>query len=138
MCRLKGNTVAGLPIKVPVRRALALLMLVLTFGSGVESVVGLLRDGEVHHESGASAVAHAAQSSGGDHGHEDAAPSGAHRHGRGHEHGTTNDHCTHTHSVALAPVFAFSLPAREFVLTYAEPVVHTGTGPRPLFHPPRA
>ena len=58
MCRLKGNTVAGLPIKVPVRRALALLMLVLTFGSGVESVVGLLRDGEARkahtHETRAS------------------------------------------------------------------------------------
>lgn len=82
------------------RRLLALTLLILTSASSMEAVVGVMRDGEVHHENAAVAAAHAQELSG-DHGHEDGARSGEHRHGEDHEHGTSTDHCTHVHSVAL-------------------------------------
>lgn len=120
------------------RRIVALLMLVLSFGSMTESVAGVLRDGEVHHESVGAAAAHAARTAG-EHGHEDATPSGNHdRHGPEHQHGTASDHCTHAHDVALPPSFAYDLPAKEALLVYAEPVAHTGIRSHPLFRPPKA
>lgn len=112
-------------------------MLALTVGSTVESVAGVLRDGEVHHESAATAAAHAGRSAG-EHGHEDAGSAGDHEHGPEHQHGTANDHCTHTHGMAPPASFAFDLPVTLIVLSYSEPVTHTGTESHPLFHPPKA
>lgn len=81
------------------RRIVAALALLTFFGSNAEAVEGMLRDGEVHHESGALAAAHAG--SGGEHGHEDGPLSDHSEHGSGHQHGTNTDHCTHQHGTAL-------------------------------------
>lgn len=120
------------------RRSIALLILFGTFGSNAESVVGVLRDGEVHHESPVAAAQHAANGVG-EHGHEDAAPSGSHQHGKEHEHGTSGDHCTHTHSVPLLLVFTRAFPVKESAVGYVEPpALHLGRISHPLFHPPKA
>lgn len=119
------------------RRLLALTLLFVTTVSSTEAVLGVVRDGEVHHENNAVAAAHAQQSSG-DHGHEDAAETGDHRHDEGHEHGTAGDHCTHTHSLALLTSTASPLLVEcvEFSTTDSRlphEVVSEG-----LAHPPRA
>ena len=87
------------------RRTIALLLLILTALTSVEVAEGMARDGEVHHESSATAVAHAAGPSG-EHGHEDAGAtsedSEAPDHGPDHQHGTGADHCTHVHGPAIS------------------------------------
>lgn len=118
------------------RRLAALLLLFVTFGSNAESVVGVLRDGEVHHESPMAAAQHVADGAG-NHGHEDAAASGTDHGGSQHDHGTSADHCTHTHSAALLPVFALELPTRELSVDFTEPAVHLARTSYPLFHPPK-
>ena len=92
------------------RRALAIALLILTPASATEAVVGVLRDGAVHHESAATAAAHRDAGPQGDHGREDSAPS--------HQHGTPADHCTHAHGTALANrvfslAFATSITAQR-------------------------
>ena len=73
------------------------LLMVLTAGQ-IESGVSLIFDGEVHHESAVTALDHAGM--GGEHGHEDSdAPT--HPHDDDHQHGTSADHCTHAHGVAV-------------------------------------
>ncbi|MEW5926043.1 MAG: hypothetical protein AB1941_01015 [Gemmatimonadota bacterium] len=120
------------------RRLLALLLLLLTAGSALESVLGELRDGEVHHESGALAALHGVDARG-DHGHEDGSLPGNHRHSRGHEHGTNSDHCTHQHGTAML-VTPFE-PLFSGLVQEIPPASRSrgphGT-PTPLFHPPRA
>lgn len=109
----------------------------LTLGSSAESVVGMLRDGEVHHETSAVALQHAAGSAG-EHGHEDVAPSDdEHQNGR-HAHGTAGDHCTHTHSEALFPASALALPAQESTVDFIEPSVRLARTFSSPFHPPKA
>lgn len=119
------------------RRPLALALLILTSAASVEAVVGVTRDGEVHHESPAVAATHAQRPSG-DHGHEDGAPSGEHSHDEGHEHGTSTDHCTHVHSVALLtsppPALAAEVAEISFT-TSASPRETVSAGFAP---PPRA
>lgn len=119
------------------RRLIALLLLLVMTGSMVEPVVGVLRDGVVHHETAASAAVHAAQAAG-DHGHEEGPPYD-HQHGRHHQHGTGADHCTHQHGLAFVtgdlPVPHVAILAdRDLV---AESVTPAGRHPLDLFHPPR-
>lgn len=118
------------------RRLLALTLLTLISASSTEAVVGVIRDGAVHHENAAVAAVHA-QESGGDHGHEDTA-SGEHSHDEGHDHGTASDHCTHTHGAA---VLTSSLP--PLVFETAEYHFTESVRPHALVsdgftHPPRA
>ena len=70
------------------------MLFALTF-SRAETVLGLLRDGAVHHETLAAAAVHSSSSTG-DHGHEDDDP-----HGPEHQHGTPSDHCTHQHGTVI-------------------------------------
>jgi hypothetical protein len=118
------------------RRLIALCLLLLTTSSNLEAVVGLLRDGRVHHEDLATATQHA--NADGEHGHEDASAPAGHRHGRSHEHGTSSDHCTHHHGMALIPSFAFLILTADGHIEYDETAVrHTSIFKR-LTHPPRA
>ena len=114
------------------------MLLTLTF-SNVETVLGVLRDGEVHHESAAAAATHALQTQG-EHGHEDGRPAGPeHEHGPQHEHGTAADHCTHQHGNLTAPqapalqVLAVSIPQ-----PFLEPFLWLDRFSEPSFRPPQA
>jgi hypothetical protein len=91
------------------RRAVALLALVITSASRAEVVVGEVRDAEVHHEGAAEAWAHT-QDAHGKHAHDRAddefsagalgdTPQDEHEDGA-HEHGGSSDHCTHIHGTA--------------------------------------
>jgi len=115
----------------------ALAMLLATGFAAIEPVVGLLRDGEVHHENVAEAALHAA-SHAGDHGHEHSSETPDHRHGPGHEHGTSADHCTHVHSLALFGAFALQICATESIFSFAEATLHTEAVSADLTRPPRA
>lgn len=102
--------------EIVLHRLTALLMLLTLAFSNVETVLGVLRDGEVHHESSAVAAGHAMQAQG-EHGHEDGRTQGPeHEHGPQHEHGTPADHCTHQHgnlTTSQAPtlaILAFTIP----------------------------
>ena len=119
------------------RRLIALTLLVLTSASSMEAVAGVMRDGEVHHENPAVAAAHA-QTSPGDHGHEDAANSDEHRHDEGHEHGTSTDHCTHVHSVALLNSPPPQLAVETAELFFTENVFPPEIVSEGFAHPPRA
>ena len=114
-------------------------MLLLLTASNVETVLGVLRDGEVHHESSATAAAHAMQGQG-EHGHEDGRPQGPeHEHGPQHEHGTPADHCTHQHgnlTTTQAPtlaILAFTIPQ-----VFPEPSLWLDRFSEPSFRPPQA
>lgn len=114
------------------------MLLLLTAGSALESALGELRDGAVHHESSAAAAFHALDAQG-DHGHEDGSLPGDHRHSRGHEHGTGSDHCTHQHGHAMpaaGPEPLFTLATREPASAAA--AFSPDRTPVRLFHPPRA
>lgn len=87
-----------------IRRLVAVLALVATSNSATESVLGALRDGAVHHESGAAAAIHRAARADGRHGHEDLAPRPDHQ--QTHQHGTAADHCTHQHGTAMIVTIA--------------------------------
>ena len=115
------------------RRLIALLMLVTVAGSSVESVVGQLRDGAIHHESISDAAAHASVSHG-EHGHEDESS-----HGPDHQHGTPTDHCTHQHGTPLrAPRVVLSLILRPISYSFVEPFVWSDRFSEPSFRPPQA
>lgn len=117
-------------------RLIALCVLLLTTASNLEVVVGMLRDGRVHHEDAATALVHA-ESGPGEHGHEDASAPANHRHGKGHEHGTSGDHCTHVHGVALVGSFSFLLLGGEAGVEYADAPLPDPLISEALVHPPR-
>jgi ABC-type Zn2+ transport system substrate-binding protein/surface adhesin len=119
------------------RRLLALTLLILTSVSSMEAVVGVMRDGEVHHENPGVAAAHA-QESAGDHGHEDAASPGEHSHDEGHDHGTASDHCTHTHSAAVLTSSPPPLVFETVEYHFTESVRPHALASDGFVHPPRA
>lgn len=132
--RRRALRVRGLGVLL--RRTVAALALLTFFGSSAEAVEGMLRDGEVHHESGAQAAAHAG--SGGEHGHEDGPLSDHSEHGSGHEHGTSSDHCTHQHGTAL-PAGQNPAPRMSAEVTLVPDAPgHPARISTTLFHPPRA
>ena len=124
---------------VMLQRLAALLMLLAITFSSAETVMGLLRDGAVHHESNATAAVHAVADHG-DHGHEDAAQVGAeHEHGPEHEHGTPSDHCTHQHGTVTAvrpPAISFDDSASPQV--FLDPALLRDRCNEPSFRPPQA
>lgn len=114
-------------------RLAAVLMLFTIAFSQTETVMGLLRDGGVHHESAAAAAVHSEYGQG-EHGHEDGAP-----HGPEHEHGTPADHCTHQHGNLFTPkspvlaILSYTIPQ-----VFLEPPLWFDRFSEPAFHPPRA
>jgi hypothetical protein len=118
------------------RQFVALCLLLLTTLSNLETVTGLLRDGAVHHEDAVAASAHA--DFGGEHGHEDASSPSEHRHNEDHEHGTSSDHCTHHHGIALVPSLSFLILGTEVVIHSPEALLPQSLVSATLVHPPRA
>jgi hypothetical protein len=119
----------------------ALAMLLATGFAALEPVVGLLRDGELHHEAVAEAAQHASRQAGvptGEHGHEPSSDTPDHPHGPGHQHGTSADHCTHVHSVALFAGFALEICAVESTFSFAEATLRTKAVSADLTRPPKA
>lgn len=117
------------------RRLIALLLLIVGTAFNMEAVTGLLRDGAVHHEDPAAAAVHA-DAAAGEHGHEDASgPSG--NQSEDHEHGTSSDHCTHQHGIALVPTIAFTIVSTEGLIEHSERLLpHPIISESPV-HPPR-
>ena len=125
------------PDSIPMlRRFVAFALVFAVSAMQAESVFGALRDGEVHHESGAQALSHSSGSHG-DHGHEDGPLS--HQHGDQHQHGTAADHCTHQHSTAApAAALALAYPPVQYVAPLTPPPAPAGGTLAAPFHPPRA
>ncbi|MQA91855.1 MAG: hypothetical protein GEU90_16805 [Gemmatimonas sp.] len=115
------------------RRLAAVLMLLTIAFSQMETVMGVLRDGKVHHDSAATAALHALNGQG-EHGHEDGAP-----HGPKHEHGTPADHCTHQHGAQVnqrAPELA--ILEHVFSTAFLEPLLWRDRFTEPFSPPPQA
>ena len=120
----------------PLRRFIALALLVGYLASSAEAVLGVVRDGSVHHESTAAAAIHQGEHDG-EHGHED--PGVGAEHDAEHQHGTSSDHCTHAHGMSL-PAFC-ALPVQVPLATAAEPtppLLETGVYAAVHFRPPKA
>lgn len=122
---------------VTLRRLIALVVLLAVAASGLESVVGMLRDGEVHHESLAAATVHKVASDGA-HRHDDRQIPAERDGGERHDHNTAADHCTHQHSAATVPVIAFALPADTSSDILDDPLLSSEGHTTHLPHPPRA
>ncbi|MCL7937884.1 MAG: hypothetical protein M8844_06970 [marine benthic group bacterium] len=93
-------------LRSKVVRRIALLLLAIVMVSALEPVVGLARDGAVHHETAAEAATHAGLANAA-HAHEtgeSASPTDA---DGGHEHGSPSDHCTHMHGIACPALPSF-------------------------------
>ena len=90
-----------------VRRGLALAILLAYMASAAEAVVGVVRDGAVHHESTLAAAVHRAEHLE-DHGYQHVEHEAQ---GSDHGHGTSADHCTHVHGVSLPTLCGFELLA---------------------------
>lgn len=126
------------------RRFIALILLIFSTATPLEAVAGMVRDGEVHHETAAQATQHAARTTG-EHGHEhDLASHGQdddgadEDHGPNHKHGTGADHCTHAHNPALSVgggnLTVAAISTRLPLLDVPVPSEHIVP---PLHHPPR-
>lgn len=122
------------------RRYIALALLVGYFASSAEAVLGVVRDGSVHHESAAAAAIHQGEHQveyRGEHGHEDSGV-GA-EHDAEHQHGTSSDHCTHAHGMSLPAFCAFAVPSP--LAAAAEPtppLLESGVYTALHFRPPKA
>lgn len=122
----------------PLRRWTAFILLLGVAVFSVEPGIGALRDGDVHHESGAVAAVHAVLGHFDQAHHNDDAPPTRSAPVGGHRHGTLNDHCTHQHSVVPAAALAVApdpLPERQ---PLSVPPVHPAGSSADFFHPPRA
>jgi hypothetical protein len=110
----------------------------LAFGSNIEPLYGALRDGSIHHESPAAAVAHSAAAPG-EHGHEDGSgQTSHHQHGSQHQHGTTADHCTHVHGLALPAGEAVGFAVVLVTFETRDATGHPNRSQRIRTPPPRA
>lgn len=114
------------------RRLAAVLMLLAVTFSSAETVIGELRDGEVHHESTVEAAAHA-HGSHNEHGHEDGSS-----HGPDHQHGTSSDHCTHQHGEQLNEVRIILVGPPDASVSFAHPSLFSDRVIEPFPRPPRA
>jgi len=113
------------------RRFVGIALLTLTPAAAAESVLGVLRDGVVHHESAAAAATHRDAGPQSGHGHDDSAPS--------HQHGTPADHCTHVHGLAVIISAVPLLFGAPLSAQYeGDPLIHRGRSSLGAFHPPRA
>ena len=89
---------------IMIKRLTATLMIFAWALMSVESVVGEMRDGDVHHESVSKAMQHRVASAGGfahEHGEEPGLEEQGDEQDRDHQHGSSTDHCTHVHGAAL-------------------------------------
>ncbi|MGH7568889.1 MAG: hypothetical protein ACREMW_09625 [Gemmatimonadales bacterium] len=125
-------------LRTALRRLIGIALFILTPASTLEAVVGVVRDGSVHHEGTAVAAEHQVMGTNGDHGHEDGLPPWQHRHTPQHQHGTAADHCTHVHGVALTASYDLTLGTPVLDQPQTEPPIHTDWSSRGEFHPPRA
>lgn len=121
-----------------VKRIIAVIVLLMSAGSYFEPVLGMLRDGAVHHESPGAALAHSGAGPG-EHGHEDAGNGSLqHQHDGQHQHGTQADHCAHVHGVGMTTVIVFANPdGTSYVPISDISVPPTGTSST-LLRPPKA
>jgi hypothetical protein len=120
-----------------VRRFLALALLIAYGASSAEAVVGVVRDGSVHHESAAAAAMHHEGQHDGEHGHEDGGQ--AAEHGSEHQHGTPGDHCTHTHGTSIPTTPGFELvPNVDVATDPPPPLPASDVAAASHFRPPRA
>lgn len=114
------------------------MLLLLTVGSYVESVVGPLRERIVHHESAETVRAHTLATNSGEHAHEDSSVPAEHQRGPAHQHGTALDHCTHQHTAVVTSPFAWALASTVAAASVSEPLHYTSRRISAQFHPPRA
>ena len=115
----------------PLRRLVGIALLILAPASAVEPVYGVVRDGDLHHESAAAAATHRGAGSQDGHGHEDSLPT--------HQHGTPADHCTHVHGIpCLGAAVPLSFGAAVWVPHRPAVVIHRSEASLAAFHPPRA
>jgi hypothetical protein len=72
----------------------------------------------------------------GDHGHED--PGAGAEHGGDHQHGTSGDHCTHAHGMALPAVCDFGIAASVVFAQELARLAPSGSSESFHFRPPKA
>ncbi len=121
------------------RSATAVLALLAFMITSTEAVLGMVRDGAVHHETVGEAMAHTGPAESGQHGHAECDEPTSGTDDENHEHGTTSDHCTHVHTTGLLanpnPPWAGS----AFTATdHQIPTVEQRSAPPPPGQPPRA
>lgn len=116
-----------------IRRLTALFMLFSVTYSSAESVIGVLRDGEVHHESMAAAAQHASHDHV-SHGHENGSSPDSE-----HQHGTQADHCAHHHgTMVVADPIVIALPSPGTFPPVFSSFAWTDPFAEPLVDPPQA
>jgi hypothetical protein len=105
-----------------VRRA-AFVLLLAIMGFTLEPVVGVVRDGEVHHETAAEAATHSGLATAG-HAHEQNDSQTSEDSESDHEHGSNADHCTHSHGIAhpAVPSFEFFAALTWLEASYSRPI----------------
>ena len=119
------------------RRIVAMTLLLSFYATSVEAVVGVVRDGTVHHETASEAMRHA-ESGPPEHGHEVETDAPGSEHGKDHQHGTGADHCTHAHGTAVLITAPRSSVQTEDVVNLIEVVASIADHHEPpLTHPPR-
>lgn len=104
-------------------RRTAFLLLAAIMGFTVEPVMGVVRDGEVHHETAVEAATHSGLLHA-DHAHEQGdSPATGDTQGD-HEHGSNADHCTHSHGVAHPAMlsFGFFTTIALFETSFSQPL----------------
>jgi hypothetical protein len=110
-----------------------------TSGSATESVLGLVRDGAIHHESVAAADAHRWAGAAVGHGHHDLVAPSQPRHDRQHQHGTPADHCAHQHGTAMiVAVVLGPVALQASSQPHADPFLRITPPTFDHFNPPRA
>lgn len=123
------------------KRLTAALMIFTWALMSVESVMGELRDGDVHHESSLEAVQHRAASGGGfghDHAEEPGRADQDNEQDRDHRHGSSADHCTHLHGVALIEMVAAATPTPvDYACDWPSPSSNHSVPAEVLPHPPK-
>ena len=124
-----------------IKRLTATLVIVGWALMSVESALGELRDGEVHHESASSAWQHRAGSGGGlDHRHMEDLGGAAQgdEHDDDHRHGSSSDHCTHVHGAPLIMTVVYVTPTwLEHAWDCLSPPSPYGIPAEVLPHPPK-
>lgn len=116
-------------------RFAALGMLGATLISALEPVVGMVRDGDIHHESALMAAAHS-RSGVVQHSRKVVRDQSSDDQERGHGYGTAADHCTHAHGAFVATAQSFEFQSFERRMDSFEPAAGrsaTLSAPR---HPP--
>jgi hypothetical protein len=126
------------------RRAVALLAIIMSMASRAEAVIGEVRDADIHRETAVEAWTHA-QDPHGAHAHDGAHPigeSGAESvqgtdDESPHEHGGSSDHCTHVHGAMLVGSMEWSPVPTEVSFDSFLTSSSSGVAPQLRSPPPR-